>query len=92
MYKGVVCVQFSNHLRGLYEAPPWESLKEGDYVVVPDGEKIHQVIGYMNADDSELEFIAQMAGEKLPLKKVLAKVSFNEFKYPEEAEDETDQN
>lgn len=76
----------------MFQAPRWSDLKKGDEVIVETciGEQKAKVIdSYTISTDyneEEFNFILTASKAKLPLKKVLKKVEYHEYSYPEPEE------
>ena len=81
----------------LFETPPWADLQKGDGVLVETTK------GYCEAtvecaftarlSDTfhELDFILSACGATLPLKKVIAKVTYHKYQYEEDENGQFDQ-
>ena len=84
----------TDHETYLFQAPRWSGLKKGDEVVVETsrGEKHGVVIDCHTTspeyDTNEFGFIITASKATLPLKKVLQKVEYKTFVYPEEEPEE----
>lgn len=97
-YIGLAVCQLDNNEKKLFETPAWRSLATGDRVIV-EGSRENSgnyatVLSAFTArtKDSfhELEFILTASGETMPLKKVVAKVEYDYFKYEEDDYERTD--
>lgn len=72
----------------LFQAPYISSLKKGDLVEVEGGTKFATVVAVRSCCETSnsqevYDFITQMHGVKLPLKKVIAKVRLDTYLYEE---------
>ena len=87
-----VCQQDNSKRPELFETPVWSSLKEGDRVIVESttGGSYAVVLKTLTTvkDDNlhEFDFIRVLCGASLPLKRVLARVTYESFVYEEEKE------
>lgn len=87
-----ICKEDNKDLPELFETPIWSSLKEGDRVIVESltGGSYAVVLKTLTTVKSdrlgEFEFIRILSGADLPLKRVLAKVTYESFVYEEEKE------
>lgn len=86
----VCCKHEGNPQPFLFRAPAWSNLKKGDGCIVEtkNGQYLAKVENCItispNSDSDELLFILQGYGATLPLKKVLKKITYKEFKYEED--------
>lgn len=88
----VLCVHSENGRPFLFSAPAWSYLKSGDEVIVEARAGLAKATVIdcrtVENDSDELMFCVECAGATLPLKRVMRKVTYREFTYPEEAKDE----
>ena len=82
----------------LFQAPSWSYLDAGDKVIVDNSnnEPAEVVACHtLDGNSQEFNFICEVAGATLPLKKVIAKVRLSTFDYkddePENEETENDE-
>ena len=85
----VICKHGNNPNAFIFQAPEWSALKTGDKVIVENkkGESeatVERVYTVNTKDREEFEFIMMASGATLPLKKVLKKVTYRDFKYENE--------
>lgn len=84
----IVLVQHDDYDTYTYEAPAFSGLKTGDKVIV-DGEFTYntgtvKAICTINPESDEYAFIMALEGAE-KLKRVMAKVEYTDFVYPEES-------
>ena len=82
----LVLVKYGESCNYLFRAPYLSSLKEGDLVEVEGGSKYATVVDVIHVNrycEAIYNFITQMAGVTLPLKKVIAKVRLDTYLYEE---------
>jgi len=81
----------------MFQAPRWSYLKEGDEVIVETcrGEQKATVVASYTVspeyNEEEFNFILKASKAKLPLKKVLKKVEYETFSYPEPEPEEVEE-
>lgn len=76
-----------------FKAPAFTSLKEGDHVKVEGGILGHtdvEVVRSLTIDENseQMEFILTALDLATPVRKVLSKLTFEDFEWEEEKEDE----
>lgn len=82
----LVLVKYGASYNYLFQAPYICGLKKGDLVEVEGGSKyatVVDVISLGSYGEETYDFITQMQGVTMPLKKVIAKVKLNKFLYEE---------
>ena len=85
----VACKHPNDNRAYLFKAPQFSHLEKGDKVIVEtkNGEKEVEVITTYTIGDNEDDlwsmFIA-LSGAEIPLKRVLRKITYREYKYEEE--------
>ena len=89
----VACKHANNDKVFLFRAPRFSYLNKGDMVIVEtkNGESEATVEASRTVDlhDNDfVEFICCLSGAELPLKRVLKKVTYREFDYMEEDDNE----
>ena len=89
----VACYNPYGETPQLFKAPAWSNLKLGDKVIVETFDDEHDGTAEMTVEKSyvidsdaedEMAFILTLSRESLPLRKVLKKVTYTEFKYKED--------
>ncbi len=84
----VLCKHRNEGKKYLFRAPAYSSIDKGDTVVVEDqnGETMATVVGYADVivGNEEYEMILECCGATLPLKRVLSKVVYREFRWDED--------
>lgn len=91
-YIGLAMCQLDNNEKKMFQTPPWKELVTGDRVIVEGKNEncgnyatVLSVFTARTKDEfHELEFILSASGETLPLKKVVAKVEYDYFRYEED--------
>ena len=91
-YIGLAMCQLDNNEKKLFQTPAWKPLVAGDRVIVEGSSEnkgnyatVLSVFTARTKDDfHELDFILTASGETMPLKKVIAKVEYDYFKYEED--------
>ena len=88
-YIDLVICEFSGNVSSeVFVAPQFSGLKKGDEVVVE-----HEQAEYfgtvencitVSEDEDAFDFILDATGTKTPLKKVLKKITYHDFKYKNE--------
>ena len=88
----VVCKYGALDKISVFRAPRWSYLNEGDRVVVEleKGQIEATVVrSYtIEKNSAEMDFIIVASGTTLPLKKVLKKITYKDFEYEEDEENE----
>lgn len=90
-YFDFVLCKMGNRKNVLFHAPAFSKLAKGDLVKVEafHGEKMARVISCitLSADDEpKIDFIMNATGASKDVKKVLAKVEYNDFEYEDDME------
>lgn len=89
MYITLVLCKHNKHSSDtyLFQAPAWRTFREGDEVMVEAKDDIKRafVVDYMscNPESDEFRFAVKACHATLPLKRVISRVEYREFKYPE---------
>lgn len=86
-----ICKLDTDNTNHLYEFPAFRELKQGDRVIVETSEEngcyatVEAVYNARMRDEfHELDFILCASGEEKPLKRIVARVEYNYFKYEED--------
>lgn len=88
----VLCRHSENGRAFLFAAPAWTRLRVGDLVVVETrlGRAQAVVVASLTVEQGseEFKFAVACAGANVPLKKVISKVTYINYYYAEEDDDE----